>query len=78
MHPDYVSRIGNLTLFAGPLNIGASNNPYDRKKTAYKNSAIKLTNSLPAEYPEFRFEPEPSTINAANWLILPWNYGRPP
>jgi hypothetical protein len=56
LHPDYVSRIGNLTLFAGPLNIGASNNPYERKKTAYAQSAIKLTNSLPVEYPEFRFD----------------------
>jgi hypothetical protein len=55
-HRDYVSRIGNMTLFAGPLNIGASNNPYERKKQAYGKSAIKLTNSLPNEYPEFRFE----------------------
>lgn len=31
-HSKYVGRIGNLTLFAGPLNIGASNNPYERKK----------------------------------------------
>ena len=56
LHPDYVSRIGNLTLFAGPLNIGASNNPYERKKLAYQDSAIKLTNSLVDEYPEFRFD----------------------
>jgi hypothetical protein len=56
LHPDYVSRIGNLTLFAGPLNIGASNNPYERKKFAFKDSAIKLTNSLIDEYPEFKFE----------------------
>jgi hypothetical protein len=56
LHRDYVSRIGNLTIFAGTLNIGASNNPYERKKTAYNESAIKLTNSLPVEYPDFRFE----------------------
>ena len=56
LHADFVSRIGNLTLFAGSLNIGASNNPYERKKTAYAQSALKLTNSLPLEYPEFRFE----------------------
>jgi hypothetical protein len=55
-HPRFVSRLGNLSLFAGELNIGASNNPYERKKPAYSNSAIKLTNSLPSEYPEFRFE----------------------
>jgi hypothetical protein len=45
-HSRYVDRIGNLTLFAGPLNIGASNNPFGRKKSAYKDSAIKLTQEL--------------------------------
>jgi hypothetical protein len=54
-HPRFVSRIGNLSLFAGPLNIGASNNPYKRKKLAYVDSAIKITNSLPKEYRDFRF-----------------------
>ena len=56
LHPKYVGRIGNMTLFAGPLNIGASNNPYERKKAAYSDSAIKMTQSLPNEFPEFRFE----------------------
>lgn len=55
-HPHYVPRIGNLTLFAGSLNIGVSNNPYERKKAACLQSAIKLTNTLPAEFPEFRFD----------------------
>ena len=55
-HEKHVSRIGNLTLFAGPLNIGASSNPYERKKQAYTASAIKITNTLPHEYPEFRIE----------------------
>jgi hypothetical protein len=55
-HPHLVSKLGNLTLFAGPLNIGASNNPYERKKAAYLCSAIKLTNTLPSEFPEFRFD----------------------
>ena len=54
-HPRYVARIGNLTLFAGELNIGASNNPYHRKKTAYLKSAFKLTQTLPTDYREFRF-----------------------
>ncbi|WP_370143200.1 DUF262 domain-containing protein [Bradyrhizobium yuanmingense] len=53
-HSRYVDRIGNLTLFAGPLNIGASNNPFGRKKTAYKDSAIKLTQDL-AKLSNFRF-----------------------
>lgn len=54
-HPQHVTRIGNLTLFSGTLNIVASNNPYDRKKEGYLRSALKITNSLPADYPEFRF-----------------------
>lgn len=45
-HPKYVSRIGNLTIFAGALNIGASNNPFKKKKEAYKESSIKLTREL--------------------------------
>ncbi|UQR64290.1 HNH endonuclease family protein [Bradyrhizobium sp. C-145] len=45
-HPKFVDRIGNLTLFAGALNIGASNNPFARKKAAYKESSIILTNEL--------------------------------
>jgi uncharacterized protein with ParB-like and HNH nuclease domain len=53
-HPKYVDRIGNLTLFAGPLNIGASNNPFARKKTAYKVSAIHLTKEL-CKFPNFKF-----------------------
>jgi hypothetical protein len=55
-HPRYVSRIGNLTLFAGELNISASNNPYHRKKPAHTASAFKLTKTLAVDYPEFRFE----------------------
>lgn len=54
IHSKYVDKIGNLTLFAGPLNIGASNNPFSRKKTAYKDSAIKLTQEL-VNLPNFKF-----------------------
>ena len=54
-HRKYLPRIGNLTLFAGVLNIGASNNPYARKKQAYKESAFKLTGHLPTRYADFRF-----------------------
>ena len=43
-----------MTLFAGALNIGASNNPFSRKKHAYKESGIKLTQSL-GDYPQFKF-----------------------
>ncbi len=54
-HSKFVARIGNLTLFSGTLNIGASNNPYKRKCKAYRESALKITKSLPTEYPAFRF-----------------------
>lgn len=55
LHPKYVGRIGNLTLFAGALNIGASNNPFGRKKVAYRESAILLTKELGA-YQNFKFK----------------------
>lgn len=54
LHEKYVSRIGNLTLFAGALNIGASNNPFSRKKQAYRASGIQLTKEL-AGLANFRF-----------------------
>lgn len=53
-HPKYVSRIGNLTLFAGALNIVASNNPFGRKKQSYKKSSILLTKEL-AGLQNFKF-----------------------
>lgn len=55
-HKKYLWKIGNLTLIAGELNIGASNNPYDRKKQAYKQSGLKITATLPKLYPEFRYK----------------------
>lgn len=55
LHPKYVSRIGNLTIFAGALNIGASNNPFLKKKMAYKESGIKLTQEL-LKMSNFRFK----------------------
>lgn len=54
-HPKYVSRIGNLTLFAGTLNISASNNPFGMKKQAYKDSGIKLTQAL-LSMPSFKYK----------------------
>lgn len=55
-HKHNVSRIGNLTLLAGTLNITASNAAYEQKKMAYQKSAIQMTSILPTEYPDFRFE----------------------
>ncbi|ESQ75033.1 hypothetical protein ABAC402_11555 [Asticcacaulis sp. AC402] len=54
-HPKMVSRIGNLTLFAGQLNITASNNPFAAKKNAYKESSIRITNGL-CQMSAFKFK----------------------
>jgi hypothetical protein len=54
-HPKQVSRIGNLTLFSGELNIVASNNPFLSKKQAYKKSGILLTQEL-LKFPSFKFK----------------------
>ena len=53
-HPRYVSRIGNLTIVAGTLNIGASNNPFLNKKKAYQDSSLKLTQEL-LVLPHFKY-----------------------
>ena len=72
-HPHLVSRIGNLTLFAGPLNIGASNNPYHRKKTAYLDSSLSLTKALSTRFPEFRFEQvEQRSADFASLAVTLW------
>jgi hypothetical protein len=55
LHPKYVSRIGNLTIFSGTLNIGASNDPFLKKKQAYNDSGIKLTQEL-SSMSQFKFE----------------------
>jgi len=54
-HKRYVSVIGNLTLIAGELNIKASNNPFNNKKDNYKESNIKLNDSLANYYRQFKF-----------------------
>lgn len=55
-HKRYVSRIGNLTLIAGELNIKASNNPFNNKKENYKNSNLMLNESLSSHYRQFKFQ----------------------
>ena len=70
-HPKYVARIGNLTLFAGALNISASNNPFAMKKQAYKDSGILLTKEL-ASLAQFKFKTveQRSTMLAAKAVEL--------
>lgn len=55
-HKKYVSRIGNMTLLSGELNIIASNNPFLMKTDCYKKSNIKITQSLSKKYKDFKFK----------------------
>ena len=71
-HERYVSRIGNLTIFAGALNIGASNNPFQKKKQAYKESSIKLTQDL-LKFPQFKFKNvEQRSVDLADIAVDLW------
>jgi hypothetical protein len=54
-HSKFVSKIGNLTLFSGTLNIVASNNPFASKKAEYKKSGIEITKQL-GTMPIFKFK----------------------
>ena len=54
-HKKRVNRIGNMTLFSGPLNIKISNGPFLDKRIEYKNSNIQLTKNL-GEYKYFKFQ----------------------
>lgn len=72
LHAKYVSRIGNMTLFAGSLNIVASNNPFSRKKQAYKQSSILLTKGV-ASLPNFNFRTvEKRSIELAALAVSLW------
>jgi uncharacterized protein with ParB-like and HNH nuclease domain len=53
-HKKYVSRIGNLTLLAAPLNIQASNNPFTRKRSSYRQSDLLITKDLSTKS-DFKF-----------------------
>lgn len=55
-HRRYVSKIGNMTLLAGELNIKSSNNPFNNKKDNYKQSNIRLNDSLANYYRQFKFQ----------------------
>ncbi len=54
-HRKYVHRIGNMTLLADELNLGAYNNPFSKKKYHYRKSNIKLNKLLCENYSQFRF-----------------------
>lgn len=72
LHPRNVSRIGNLTLFAGELNISASNNPFLAKKVAYRQSAILMTQNL-VDMSSFKFKQvEARSDELANLAVECW------
>lgn len=71
-HPRLISRIGNLTLFAGTLNITASNNPFNDKKSAYSESSILITQEL-CEMNVFKFSQlENRSSELAELAVLHW------
>ncbi|MBZ4402224.1 DUF262 domain-containing protein [Myxococcus sp. AS-1-15] len=45
-HGDYVNRWGNLTLLGGKKNVVASDGLFEKKRTIYKDSQIRLTQEL--------------------------------
>jgi hypothetical protein len=71
-HVLFVGRIGNLTLFSGELNISASNNPFAKKKPAYKKSSLKITQQV-AELGKFRFsQVEKRSADLAEEAVKLW------
>lgn len=54
-HKRYVWRIGNLTLLSDELNLGASNNPFTKKKNFYRKSSLRLNKQIVDSYKQFRF-----------------------
>lgn len=55
IHKEYINKIGNLTLLGASLNIQASNNSFNVKKTYYTSSIITITKSL-CEYGTWGFD----------------------
>jgi uncharacterized protein with ParB-like and HNH nuclease domain len=71
-HTRNVGRIGNLTLFAGTLNIIASNNPFEAKKSNYQKSSILLTKAL-SRQPHFRFpQVDARSKELAAMAVMQW------
>jgi uncharacterized protein with ParB-like and HNH nuclease domain len=74
-HKDYVSRIGNLTLLAGSLNIKASNNPYSSKIKEYLKSNIHLNKELVNDHKDFKFsEVNNRSKNLSNIAVKIWKF----
>ena len=55
LHKIYVHLIGNMTLLSAPLNISASNNPFQDKQEKYQLSNFEITNEL-VNLSDFKFD----------------------
>lgn len=74
MHRTMVSKIGNLTLLAAPLNIKASNNPFLSKKADYAKSDIKITKQL-LRFNEFKLpQIETRSKDLAKKAVKIWSF----
>lgn len=73
-HKTMVSKIGNLTLLAAPLNIKASNNPFFAKKVEYDKSDIQITKQL-RDFEEFKLQQiETRSKNLAKKAVKIWSF----
>ena len=63
-HPEYLNKIGNLTLLTKELNLKASNNPFFTKRDEYVGSDIELTKNLC----NYRFFKIKNIKERSNWL----------
>lgn len=52
---NYYKRLGNLTIMDSNLNVAADNSSFEQKKIVYRQSRIKITNSL-VDYAEWSIE----------------------
>ena len=74
-HKKYVWRIGNLTLLADELNLGASNNPYLKKKDFYKISSLSLNKSIVENFKHFKFaNQEKRGLDLAEIAVKIWKF----
>jgi len=71
-HGDFFQKIGNLTLLAAELNVPASNNPFESKKSFYEKSEMKITRDL-CGYSDWRInEIEKRTNHLAELALQIW------
>jgi hypothetical protein len=74
-YQDYKNRLGNLTILEERLNKEASDNPYEEKKTVYKNSGYGMTEEIADKYEEWSIENiQERTEDMAEIATDIWNF----